>query len=307
MSVVSKKSGMLVMCAMLAVPAWSNLSAQELEPDEGSVLTTVYGSVPTDLAGLPAGPDIAGIISSRSGAKLLITLEDGSGAEVSLSEATEIRGTGGFLGMERSENSEDALLNGLPVDVKTLEWGRGLVARQIKYRNKDLKTVSMIQKATAQQFAEQGAAIDENAAAIDENAAATEALRSRLASIDEYNIKDTTNVYFDSGKWQLTNGAKRDLCAVAAEAEALDNALLLVVGYTDSTGSPEFNQVLSERRAGGVVNYLQQTCRWKPWRMLSPTGMAEADPQASNTTEAGKAQNRRVSVNILVSKSLDGK
>jgi outer membrane protein OmpA-like peptidoglycan-associated protein len=40
--------------------------------------------------------------------------------------------------------------------------------------------------------------------------------------------------------------------------------------------------------------------------MLSPTGMAEADPLADNTTEAGKAQNRRVTVNILVSKSIDG-
>jgi OOP family OmpA-OmpF porin len=86
----------------------------------------------------------------------------------------------------------------------------------------------------------------------------------------------------------------------------MDNALLLVVGYTDSTGSQEFNQLLSEKRAGGVVNYLQQACRWKPYRMLTPTGMAEADPMASNDTIDGKAQNRRVSVNVLVSKGLDG-
>ena len=39
---------------------------------------------------------------------------------------------------------------------------------------------------------------------------------------------------------------------------------------------------------------------------LFATGMAEADPAADNTTEAGKAQNRRVAVNILVSKSVDG-
>jgi len=86
----------------------------------------------------------------------------------------------------------------------------------------------------------------------------------------------------------------------------MDNALLLVVGYTDSVGDEDYNQVLSERRAGRVVNYLQQYCGWKPWRMLTPTGMAEADPAADNTTEAGKAQNRRVSVNILVSKAVDG-
>jgi outer membrane protein OmpA-like peptidoglycan-associated protein len=95
------------------------------------------------------------------------------------------------------------------------------------------------------------------------------------------------------------------LCAAASQAEATDNALLLVVGYTDSTGSQDFNQELSEKRASRVVNYLQQACGWKPYRMLTPTGMAEADPLADNSTAYGKAQNRRVAVNILVSKSVD--
>jgi outer membrane protein OmpA-like peptidoglycan-associated protein len=66
------------------------------------------------------------------------------------------------------------------------------------------------------------------------------------------------------------------------------------------------NQALSEKRAARVVNYLQQACGWKPYRMLTPTGMAEADPAASNATAEGKAENRRVAVNIMVSKGLDG-
>ena len=74
----------------------------------------------------------------------------------------------------------------------------------------------------------------------------------------------------------------------------------------DITGSQEFNQTLSEKRAAAVVNHLQQVCKWKPYRMLTPTGMAESDPAADNYTEEGKAQNRRVSVNVLVSKALDG-
>jgi outer membrane protein OmpA-like peptidoglycan-associated protein len=86
----------------------------------------------------------------------------------------------------------------------------------------------------------------------------------------------------------------------------MENALLLVVGYTDSTGSDDFNQVLSEKRAGRVINYLQQACGWKPYRMLTPTGMAKADPAAPNDTPQGKAMNRRVAVNVMVSKSVDG-
>jgi outer membrane protein OmpA-like peptidoglycan-associated protein len=150
----------------------------------------------------------------------------------------------------------------------------------------------MIHNGTAQGFAEQ--------------TAATEALRGRMGDIDQYNVKGTTNVNFDTGKAVLSERGKADLCATAQAAEAMDNALLLVVGYTDSTGSDELNQQLSEKRAGRVVNYIQQQCGWKPYRMLTPTGMAKADPLASNDTPQGKAQNRRVAVNILVSKGLDG-
>ena len=86
----------------------------------------------------------------------------------------------------------------------------------------------------------------------------------------------------------------------------MPNAMMLVVGYTDSVGSEEYNQTLSERRASAVINHLQQACRWKPYRMLTPTGMAESDPTADNATPEGRAQNRRVAVNVLVSKGLDG-
>jgi len=107
-------------------------------------------------------------------------------------------------------------------------------------------------------------------------------------------------------KLRRAAGDKAELCRAATEAEGVSNALILVVGYTDSTGSDEINQTLSEKRASSVINYLQQACHWKPYRMLTPTGMAKADPLASNDTAEGKAQNRRVSVNVLVSKAVDG-
>jgi outer membrane protein OmpA-like peptidoglycan-associated protein len=150
----------------------------------------------------------------------------------------------------------------------------------------------MIRNGTSQRFEEQ--------------TAATEALRGRMGDIDKYNIKGTTNVHFDVGKADLSEQDKAQLCATANQAQAEENALMLVVGYTDSTGGDEFNQRLSEKRAARVINYLQQQCGWKPYRMLTPTGMAKADPLAPNDTPEGKAQNRRVAVNILVSKAVDG-
>jgi len=134
----------------------------------------------------------------------------------------------------------------------------------------------------------------------------TEALRTRFGDIDEYNIKATTNVLFASGKSLLTPQGKADLCAAATQAQSIKNAVMLVVGYADSRGSEDANQRISEQRATRVVNHLQQACGWKPYRMLTPTGMATSDPLADNSTAAGRAQNRRVSVNVMVSKAVDG-
>ena len=204
----------------------------------------------------------------------------------------KIKAGGGLFGGNGGKYSADSLLNGLPVTVKTLQSDAGLVAGQITFKTNDLKTANMIRNGTSQRF--------------DEQTAATEALRGRMGDIDKYNIKSTTNVFFDTGKATLSASARADLCASASAAEATNNALMLVVGYTDSVGSDDYNQTLSEKRAASVINFLQQACHWKPYRMLTPTGMAKADPLASNDTPEGKAQNRRVSVNILVSKGLDG-
>jgi outer membrane protein OmpA-like peptidoglycan-associated protein len=288
MSVISKRPQLIALLAMLTVPASGSLAAQQTSPDPSII---VNGAPPAEAAPMTAGPEIKGVISARNGDKMKVTTADGTSTIIGISDATRIKGSKGFFG-GGTKLAPDALLNGLPVTIKTLQSGSSLVASQITFRNNDLKTATMIRNGTAQRF--------------DEQTAATEALRGRMGDIDQYNIKSTANVYFDTGKAVLSAKAKADLCATATEAEATDNALMLVVGYTDSTGSEEYNQQLSEKRAGSVINYLQQACHWKPYRMLTPTGMAEADPLASNDTVEGKAQNRRVSLNILVSKGLDG-
>ena len=252
----------------------------------------VNGSPPADLTGLERGPDVVGMISARRDDRIQITGDDRNSTIVAISEATQVRGSGGFLGLNRTTLGAEALLNGLPVTVETVRWGNALVASRVRLRNSDFRTASMIRNGTEQGFAEQ--------------TAATDALRSRVGDIDQYNVRRTTNVYFDTGQHRLSPAAEAELCATAAQAQATDNALLLVVGYTDEVGTEENNQALSERRAGRVVNYLQQRCRWAPYRMLTPSGMSEADPAADNMTEEGRAQNRRVAVSILVSKAVDG-
>lgn len=293
MSVISRSPRVLLLGAMLAGTVPASLAAQQDAPQ-----ADLSAAVPAPAEAVE-GPEIEGIISARSGNQVQITSADGTSTMIAVTDATRIKASGGFLGLSRAKLGAESLLNGLPVSVETLQGAGGLVASEIDLKNKDLRTASMIRNGTEQRFGEQGAAIAQNAAA-------TEALRGRMGDIDQYNVKSTTNVNFDTGKAVLSAQAKQDLCATAAAAESMDNALLLVVGYTDSTGSQELNQALSEKRAGSVVNYLQQACGWKPYRMLTPTGMSEADPLASNDTREGKSQNRRVAVNILVSKAVEG-
>lgn len=298
MTNLTQRSTSAALLALATIPFASAAVAQTTTADR-DIVVTGEALIPDDLSSLPEGPEIEGFISARSGDRMQVTGNTGQQTGVTLAQATQVRSSSGLLGINRKKLDASALYNGLPVKVQTVEWQGQLLAKQVKFKGKDLRTASMIRNGTAQQFDAQGRAINQNAAA-------TEALRGRLGDIDQYNIKSTTNVYFDTGRYNLSAQAQNELCAAAAQAEATDNALLLVVGYTDSTGSQEVNQRLSEKRAGGVVNYLQQACGWKPWRMLTPTGMAEADPAADNTTAYGKAQNRRVAVNILVSKSVDG-
>ena len=297
MRVISRRPAIHFLFAILAVPVASgSVSAQEQTAPAPTPDQTIVVTAPQDAAMTP-GPQVKGVISARNGDRMKVTAADGTSVTIAINDATRIKTSGGVFSGSRSKLAADSLLNGLPVTVKTLQPGDGqsggeLVASQISFRNSDLKTASMIRNATAQRF--------------DEQTAATEALRGRMGDIDKYNIKSTTNVHFDTGKAELTAQDRADLCTTASSAQATENALILVVGYTDSTGGDDFNQQLSEKRASRVINYLQQACGWKPYRMLTPTGMAKADPLAPNDTAEGKAQNRRVAVNILVSKSVDG-
>ncbi len=291
----AKSGGFLAIITLLTMSMSASVAAQQQEPADPTII--VKGTPAPEQPAMPSaavsvikGPDIKGIISARTDDKMKVTAVDGTSTIIAITDATKIKNAGLFGG--GAKLAPDALLNGLPVDVKTMQASGELVASQISFRKNDMKTASMIRNGTAQQFEEQ--------------TAATTALRGRMGDIDKYNVKNTTNVYFDTGKAVLSEQAKAELCNTATQALTTDNALMLVVGYTDSVGSQDYNQQLSEKRAGRVINYLQQACRWQPYRMLTPTGMAEADPAADNNTTDGKAQNRRVSVNILVSKSVDG-
>lgn len=115
------------------------------------------------------------------------------------------------------------------------------------------------------------------------------AMAAELDRTGEVNLK---GVFFDTGRYTLRPESDAELDVVAALMAAQPQLTMQVVGHTDSTGSVAGNLTLSAQRANAVVDAL--IARGVDGSRLSAIGMGSNQPIASNATEAGRAQNRRV-------------
>lgn len=99
-------------------------------------------------------------------------------------------------------------------------------------------------------------------------------------------------VRFDTNKSTLTAAAKANLDKLVPVFQSYSDTDIVIYGYTDITGKPEYNLTLSEQRAASVKTYLAgkglNTARF------NTTGLGIADPIATNDTPEGRSQNRRV-------------
>ena len=107
------------------------------------------------------------------------------------------------------------------------------------------------------------------------------------------NLPDVT---FAVDSTAISPNMRNTLDGVAQSMVNYPNSLIDVMGHTDSTGSEQYNLDLSKRRADSVANYL--TSRGVSRARIETIGYGEAYPVADNTTEAGRAQNRRVEIRI---------
>jgi outer membrane protein OmpA-like peptidoglycan-associated protein len=105
-------------------------------------------------------------------------------------------------------------------------------------------------------------------------------------------IVSMPDVLFDFGKSTLRPAARERLAKVAGILLAYPDIKVEVDGYTDSVGTEEFNQQLSEERADAVRGYL--TGEGVASDKVTTHGFGKADPVASNDTASGRQQNRRV-------------
>ena len=106
-----------------------------------------------------------------------------------------------------------------------------------------------------------------------------------------------SSVTFAFDSYNITPAFMSTLDQVAATLNQYESTYIDIYGHTDSTGADAYNQTLSERRAQAVASYLSSR-GVKPERMAT-RGFGESQPKASNTTEAGRSENRRVEILLV--------
>lgn len=105
------------------------------------------------------------------------------------------------------------------------------------------------------------------------------------------------NLLFDVDQYDLTPAAKEELADVGKFMIAHPTSYAVLFGYTDDTGRPEYNIQLSRNRAESVANYLYYNFSLGSDRVV-PLWYGASNPVASNDTDAGRTQNRRVEISI---------
>jgi len=105
------------------------------------------------------------------------------------------------------------------------------------------------------------------------------------------------DTFFDFDKSTLKPEGRQILDQVASQAQSINLETLIATGHTDSIGTEAYNQKLSERRANTVKDYLISK-GIDPSRIYAE-GKGELNPVATNKTREGRAQNRRVEIEIV--------
>ncbi len=163
-------------------------------------------------------------------------------------------------------------VDGKPLPVGTYEATLTGVDRQKKPATSTIQTIKIVRAEAAKEFT---------------TTVTQEGLRVTLSS----------KVLFDTGKNVLKLGAQRALDQVVELLRTYPTNKLRVTGHTDSVGGTDYNQRLSERRAHAVADYLVKKGIVRSRMTL--VGLGKGRPTASNKDDVGRAQNRRVEIDIL--------
>src|SRR5688572_10432500 len=200
------------------------------------------------------------------------------------------------LAEARSAEQERAALNQqmerVRLDARTREAEKARTEAQVA-REESLRTRAEAEAARNEALAAQRAAgeLQQQAAQLQEELALLQARPT-----DRGLVLTLGDTLFPTGKAELKPGATANLDRLKEFLAEYPERTAVIEGYTDSAGSEEFNQELSQRRADAVKRYLVE--RGVESARLQSAGRGESAPVADNDTAAGRQQNRRVEVII---------
>jgi len=304
---------------------------------EASVMLLIFVASASALGASGEKVKVKGMITSRTGETLIVKSVEGN-VTVVLTDNTVTKDDKGLFGLDKQQMSDVVLIPGLKVDIDGMSDDQSrVVARTITVDGDDLETAEMIQSGlhpTNQQVAANIKAItanqqniaanqvqlaahkenietnQQNIAAnkqqIEQNIKDIEENTKRFTALSEYEVKGEATVKFNVASSRISATDQEELKKLAQTATAITGYIIEVMGYADSTGSAAMNTRLSEDRAKAVVTYLVQQGNVPVRHIVAPGAMGEYGPTAPNETKAGRAENRRVEVKVLVNKGISG-
>ena len=255
-----------------------------------------------------------GIIVSRDGDTVKLRESSDLISIIALTDSTKVQVKKGAFNFRREDMDVTALLPGLRIEASGVGNGNGqLAAEKITFNPDDFKTARSVDTRVAPLEGKQAELegrqkqTEENVAKAQSEAERANAgvgeLNERVSSLDDYDTKYMTTIYFATNKSDLDDQAKQDLDKLVQQALPLKGYMIEVAGFADTTGNAKRNQELSEQRAEEVVQYLQQVGKVPLRRIVAPAGLGTSQSAADNATEEGRKKNRRVEVRVIVNKA----
>ena len=264
----------------------------------------------TSIRSVPSGSKMKfrGVVIERNGD--MFTIRDRSRADyqVLITDNTSIKTHGGFLRSGKKYPVTD-ILRGLIVEVEGKGDNEGtLVAEKIRFNESDMRAAitsdTRVSPVEANQERMAGQ-MDELYAVAAEARAEVKAVNERVSALDDYDVQESVAVTFRTNSAVLSPEAKTQLDELAAKTTNARAFMIEVAGHTDSTGSDAKNFRLSRARADAVVQYLAVQHKIPLRRFVTPMGYGKTESVAENTSAAGRQQNRRVEVKMIINRGLN--
>jgi OOP family OmpA-OmpF porin len=300
----TRTTRLLTAAFALALTLTATTPAQTGAPAQNNRSLTQVNARP-----VPAGAKVKfrGVIVRRDADTFVVRDASRVDTQVLLTDETSIRTHGGFFRRGKKYPVTD-LLTGLIVEVE----GRGdrqgqLVADKIRFNESDMRaaitTETRVGPVEENQLRLSGQ-IDELSAVADEARREAATANERISSLDDYDVQEEAVVTFALNSAVLSPAARQQLDELAAKVNTSRAYVIEVSGHADATGGAARNFQLSQRRAEAVVQYLAVNHRIPMRRFITPMGYGKTAAVADNSTAAGRAQNRRVEVKVLINRGM---